>query len=78
MARKLGVPDFDMHLDIAKKIFYLQGVDEDVLSFAEKVITAAEAINTKQKPLIFIHRTFALTDRKNSSRMTPLLCHEGF
>ncbi len=55
MARKLGVPNLDIHIETAKEVFSLENIDSQVVSFAQNTIEAAEAIDMNKLPLLFIH-----------------------
>ncbi len=55
MARTLGVPDFDMHLDIAQEILDFEEVDSEVLDFAKRTIVAMESADIRHQQLMVIH-----------------------
>jgi aminoglycoside phosphotransferase (APT) family kinase protein len=55
-ARSLGVPDFDgFDTTMAEKVFHLNGIDQEIVSFAQSMIQGVKSLDKDAQNWIFIH-----------------------
>jgi aminoglycoside phosphotransferase (APT) family kinase protein len=55
-ARRLGVPDFDgFDTTMAEKVFHLNGIDQEIVSFAQSMIQGVKSLDKDAQNWVFIH-----------------------